>query len=304
MYAIIQKGRKLHLEIDLMLKLFDSCVLPILLYGSEVWGYENVDILERVHTKFCKIILKCSKFVHNSVIYAELGRYPIYLEVNRRMLNFWSRTLLGSDKKFSSVMYKILLNLNDKERHNSPWINHIKSLLQDTGVNFIWMSQQVQNCMYTGIIVNKVQQDQFLQAWCQKISENLDFISYRIFKSDIAKEKYLSVLPEYLLHPYVEFRTGSYRIPVNNRRLDLPRNERLCRYCHMNKLGDEFHFLFECPTLREIRSKHIPTSYTRNPNTLKMKDLLQTEAHIFEVARFIFESFKLLKDLKENPPTA
>lgn len=303
MFAIIQKGRKLHLEIDLMLKLFDSCVLPILLYGSEVWGYETVDILERVHTKFCKIILRCSKFVHNSVIYAELGRYPIYLEINRRMLNFWSRLLLGSDRKFSSVLYRILLNLNDKERHISPWINHIKSLLQNTGVNFIWLSQQVQNCMYTGTIVNKVQQDQFLQAWCDKIAENPDFTSYRIFKSDIAREKYLSVLPEYLLQPFIEFRTGSYRIPVNNRRLELPRNERKCKYCQMNKLGDEFHFLFQCSTLTGIRNKYIPASYIRNPDIVKMKNLLQNEAYIFEIARFIFESFNLLKDLKENPPT-
>ena len=31
---------------------------PILLYGSEVWGYENLKILEQMHLKFCKRILK------------------------------------------------------------------------------------------------------------------------------------------------------------------------------------------------------------------------------------------------------
>ena len=44
MYSLIQKGRRLNLPTDIMLKLFDSCVEPILLYGCEVWGYENVDI--------------------------------------------------------------------------------------------------------------------------------------------------------------------------------------------------------------------------------------------------------------------
>ena len=52
MYSLIQKGRRLNLPTDIMLKLFDSCVEPILLYGCEVWGYENVDILEKVHTNF------------------------------------------------------------------------------------------------------------------------------------------------------------------------------------------------------------------------------------------------------------
>ena len=58
-----------------MLKLFDSCVAPILLYGCEVWGYENTDIIEKVHTKFCKFIFGVSTFSHNMPIYGELGRY-------------------------------------------------------------------------------------------------------------------------------------------------------------------------------------------------------------------------------------
>ena len=56
MYSLIQKGRRLNLPTDIMHKLFDSCIEPILLYGCEEWGYENIDILEKVHTKFCKFI--------------------------------------------------------------------------------------------------------------------------------------------------------------------------------------------------------------------------------------------------------
>ena len=33
MYSLIQKGRRLNLPTDIMLKLFDSCVEPILHYG-------------------------------------------------------------------------------------------------------------------------------------------------------------------------------------------------------------------------------------------------------------------------------
>ena len=33
--------------------------------GCEVWGYENTDIIEEVHTKFCKLIFGVSKFSHN-----------------------------------------------------------------------------------------------------------------------------------------------------------------------------------------------------------------------------------------------
>ena len=35
-------------------KLFDSIVKPILCYGSEIWGYEYSQKIEKVHIKFCK----------------------------------------------------------------------------------------------------------------------------------------------------------------------------------------------------------------------------------------------------------
>jgi hypothetical protein len=31
-------------------------VKPILLYGCEIWGFGNNDVLEKVHLKFCKMI--------------------------------------------------------------------------------------------------------------------------------------------------------------------------------------------------------------------------------------------------------
>ena len=39
-----KKGRKLNLHIDLQIELVDTMVAPVLLYGCEVWGYENNDI--------------------------------------------------------------------------------------------------------------------------------------------------------------------------------------------------------------------------------------------------------------------
>ena len=43
----------ISLDISDKVRLFDSMVLPILCYGSEVWGFD----IERVHTKFLKQLL-------------------------------------------------------------------------------------------------------------------------------------------------------------------------------------------------------------------------------------------------------
>jgi hypothetical protein len=41
LYALYRKIRNLAIPIDLLLKLFDSLITPILVYSCEVWGFEN-----------------------------------------------------------------------------------------------------------------------------------------------------------------------------------------------------------------------------------------------------------------------
>ncbi len=48
------RNRETGLPVDIQLKLFDTMVMPILLYGSEVWGYENLDLLEQISFQVCK----------------------------------------------------------------------------------------------------------------------------------------------------------------------------------------------------------------------------------------------------------
>ena len=40
MFSLITKSRRLDVLIDITLDLFDK--LPILIYGSEVWGHSNL----------------------------------------------------------------------------------------------------------------------------------------------------------------------------------------------------------------------------------------------------------------------
>ena len=61
MFAVLSKSRKLHPPVNIQLQLFDSMVIPILLYGSEVTGFEKHDSLERLSIQYYKIVLKVKK---------------------------------------------------------------------------------------------------------------------------------------------------------------------------------------------------------------------------------------------------
>ena len=52
MFFLLKKWQQFDIPVDLMLELSDKSVVPILLYGCEGWGFENIDIIERIHKKF------------------------------------------------------------------------------------------------------------------------------------------------------------------------------------------------------------------------------------------------------------
>ena len=128
MYSLIAKCRKFNLPIDLQLELFVAMVLPIITYGCEIWGYRVYKVIEVVHLTFLKHILGVRKTTCNSMVYGELGKYPVITHIKSRILGYWLRSINGKQRKLSCIMYKCLLKLHDENSFKSPWIKFVKYL--------------------------------------------------------------------------------------------------------------------------------------------------------------------------------
>ena len=110
MYALYRKLQNVSLLVDLQLKLFDSLISPILTYSSEVWGFENSKIVEKIHLQFCKKILKIRNNTPSYMVYGELGRFPMEIIIKLRMVSFWN-SLLEGNNRLSSIIYNLMLKL-------------------------------------------------------------------------------------------------------------------------------------------------------------------------------------------------
>jgi hypothetical protein len=141
MFNLLHKAKRLHLPLDIICELYDSLVVPILLYGSEIWGFQDMKDIEIQHRKFLKNILKVRKGTANCMVYAELGRKELKCNVNNRMLNFWLRIAQDKECKLSNIMYRLLRKLHDTGEFSSNWICKIKTILDECGLSNIW-----QNC--------------------------------------------------------------------------------------------------------------------------------------------------------------
>ena len=61
MFILLRRSRQLDLPLDIQLELFDTLIMPIITYGCEVWGFEDLNIIEKLQLKYLKYIsgVKC-----------------------------------------------------------------------------------------------------------------------------------------------------------------------------------------------------------------------------------------------------
>jgi hypothetical protein len=296
MHLLYTRIFNLDLPLDIQLKLFDQTILPILTYNCEVWGHENLDMIERIHTDFLRKITKSKKSTPLYMLYGELGRYPLEIVIKSRMIHFWSKLLSSNTTKISHICYNHMLN----STVNYKWLNHIKNILNQTGHTYIWTYQNSLLLTNTYKHVKRVLIDQFVQKWHSQLENSSKGINYRLFKNDISFEAYLNILPNNLRFTLFHFRTGNHKLPVEIgrwRNSHLPYEARKCNLCMLNEVGDEFHYMLVCPFFCLQRKRYIPTYFFSRPNVLKFKELLSTEnfdllKNIVFLARSIIEHFK------------
>lgn len=107
-------------------------IKPIFFYGYEIWGFGNLDMIERVQLKFYKQILYLKKSTPSFMVYGELGAYPLFVDIQRRMVSFWCK--VNSEKNDTAkTMYNLIYYLNEKGELNSPWLNHLNNILNING---------------------------------------------------------------------------------------------------------------------------------------------------------------------------
>jgi hypothetical protein len=103
MYEVLKIGRMHKLSIKCLLDLFDKMIKPILLYGCEVWGFSDNDIPEKIYLKYCKILLNLKTSTPSYMVYGELGRYPIYIDIKIRTACYWARLIVDKQTKYSYI---------------------------------------------------------------------------------------------------------------------------------------------------------------------------------------------------------
>ena len=133
-------------------------------------------------------------------------------------------------------------------------------------------------------------------------------IHYKHFKSMLDPERYLSMNLNFMhKKALANFRTSGHSLEVEKgRHYGIDREFRFCRYCltnHIYVVEDEFHFFMICPLYNNVR---ISSLHCLMNNSSVNKELFyrimatKTDIHIYNIAKYICDSFKLRETFLVN----
>ena len=244
LFALFRRIRNIHIPVDLQLKLFDSLVAPILLYSSEVWGFENTGDLEKVHLKFIKKILNVRRSTPNYMVYGESGRHPLSIQIKIRMISFW-RKLLENPNKLSGILYRLLFSLHGRNNFHFKWIEYIKSIFDNIGLSYVWNSQSL--LMVTDIkgYIKQRLTDSFFHTWYSDMSNSSRGEFYMNLKQHFGLEKYLLNTKKSDQFMICKLRCSNIKFPIETGRwVGISLEHRLCQLCNSGLIGNEYHYFF------------------------------------------------------------
>ncbi len=223
--------------------------------SNKVIHFTNWDktSIEKLQLEIIKNILGVHRSTSNDACRAELGFYPLKIEIQKRCVQFWHH-LHQSDP--DSVQYKALLaNETSAESHPlntlAHQLVHKTQLLTDYSLKPKTITKEIDtNLKDTHDESLQIQFDLQNKLQCYStLNRTTKFANYLLIKP--FKER--QILSKYRLNDHdLEIERGRHRQTWSER------EQRICRHCDLQQIEDEKHFLMMCPKYLHVRETFLP----------------------------------------------
>ena len=106
--AIIAKFKELNdLGYKIFKKPYESTVIPILDYGSEVWGMRMSKNIDNVQNKAIRFFLGVHKYAFILAINGEMGWLPTLDRRAMNVLRYWNRLIRMNNNRLPKKLFEI-----------------------------------------------------------------------------------------------------------------------------------------------------------------------------------------------------
>jgi hypothetical protein len=199
--------------------IFDKCIVPILTYGSEVWGYKVHKSIENVHSKFCKVQLGVGNNTPTPAVLGECGRDRMYISCIVKCVKYWlklislpSETLLGSC--YSFLYHQCLLG-------KTNWVSEIRDILYRYGFGWVFEDHNVTSGDLFMKVFTERLKDCELQLWATDVHNMPKLRTYSLSKESRERELYLTLS----IHRRLRFAMARFQTSIHCLEIEVGRQK-------------------------------------------------------------------------------
>jgi len=238
--SCINKFKSLkNMEFKTYTTIYNTCILPVMNYGSEIWGFKDYSTCNNLHMKIMKFFLGVHKHTPNIGVQGEFGWLkPKYVRW-KNMCRYWNR-LVNMDN--SRILYNIFMY--DHQLCKKNWSSEIKLIFNELGMSDKFVNLDVCSLEAVDGKIEEVNQT----CWVNEVKQYRKLRTYVTFKKQCKEEKYLSLgLTRRERSLLAQCRLGVLPLRLETGRYRGEKEEdRLCVLCDNKEIENEIHFLLKC----------------------------------------------------------
>ena len=209
----------------------------------------------------------------------ELGRVNYQAIRYHNIVKYWVKLLRTNENKFSKKIYLTLVNDCERYPNKKSWCSLLRDLLSSLGFYEVWLFQDVGNDKLFLANVKQRLHDNFIQNWNERLENSSRALFYRNISCFRLQPYLISCNIKKFRFSLSRLRVSAHRLKIESGRWarpnPIPVEQRKCNICEV--LEDEYHFVLECSSYCDIRSKYIPLFYRRRPNMQKFIQLVTSD---------------------------
>ena len=242
-------------------KLYNSIVLPVIHYGSAVWGSKDFSCINSVHFRACRFIMGVGKNTSNAAVLGDTGLLPPFIDQWICITRYWCRIVNMSNTRLNKKIFVWANSFAKNGCKNSVWKEI--HMFKECGIYYLMAQEALEKDICVGNI-RKVLEGNFHKKWLSDLNRvegikgkgGNKLRMYKNFKKVFEQETYLNcIIGRNKKSAYAKFRCGVAPIRIETGRYEnLKIEERVCPFC-IGIVEDEVHVLTECSLYIDFRDE-------------------------------------------------
>jgi len=139
--AMLSKALSEGLSLKAAEVIWWSMIVPVLNFGSELWGAAKCKEVEMVQLEVGRRILGVSRKMANAVVRGELGWWTMRAQRDMKLLIYWARLVRLDDSRLVKQVYKY--RRAQAVKRISDWCSQVHTTLTSIGLGHVWDSEEV-----------------------------------------------------------------------------------------------------------------------------------------------------------------